>query len=135
MRHHQKELLNPAGEAPNAEETGPPRIEVLYFEGCPGFEKALSATEEAVALAGLSADVVPRAFVPDEDSGPPSKFASSPTILLDGEDLFPQAGGASCASCCRIYATPHGLRDHPTAAMVREALEKRSAVEKAKDHR
>lgn len=50
----------------------------------------------------------------------------SPTILFDGRDLFPVEspyGGLSAgASCCRVYATPEGLKSHPTREMVREAL-------------
>ena len=51
----------------------------------------------------------------------------SPTILVNGRDLFP-AGEASPAeaSSCRLYATPEGLKSYPTAAMVRDALERRT---------
>ena len=59
---------------------------------------------------------------PDDWSG----FPGSPTILVNGEDLFPAERGDARAASCRIYATPEGPKNHPSAAMVREALAERS---------
>jgi len=54
-------------------------------------------------------------------------FAGSPTIRVDGEDLFPaQRRDETHALSCRIYASPEGPKDHPTEAMVRAALRERS---------
>jgi hypothetical protein len=44
---------------------------------------------------------------------------------VNGEDLFPAERRATRAMSCRIYATPEGPKDHPTATMVREALVER----------
>ena len=48
----------------------------------------------------------------------------SPTIRVDGEDLFPVPERAGYALGCRMYATPEGLRGSPTTEMLREALAK-----------
>ena len=50
--------------------------------------------------------------------------AGSPTIFVNDRDLFPaDETFPTDASSCRLYATPQGLKSHPTAGMVREALE------------
>lgn len=72
-----------------------------------------------VAQEGLAAEILPVIPDPDDWSG----FPGSPTILVDGEDLFPvERHDLGRAASCRIYATPEGPKNHPTAAMVREAL-------------
>ena len=52
------------------------------------------------------------------------RFPGSPTIRVDGEDLFPVPERAEYALGCRIYASPEGLRGSPTTAMLWEALAK-----------
>ncbi len=63
-------------------------------------------------------------MTPDSDQW--SDFLGSPIILVNGEDLFPAERRSTRATSCRIYATPEGPKDHPTAPMVHEALLKRS---------
>lgn len=102
------------------------RIELLHFEGCPGSAEALSILEEVLVEEGISAEVTPVAIGPEDRLDSPG----SPTILVNSEDLFPvkERLGARAASC-RIYATPEGPKNHPTAAMVREALTRRFSEE------
>jgi hypothetical protein len=52
------------------------------------------------------------------------RFPGSPTIRVDGEDLFPVPERAGYALGCRMYTTPEGLRGSPTTEMLREALAK-----------
>jgi hypothetical protein len=95
------------------------RIELLHFEGCPGSAEALSILEEALAEEGISAEIEPIAVGPDSRLEP----HGSPTILVNGEDLFPvEEYPDTCAASCRIYATPEGPKNHPSSTMVREAL-------------
>jgi hypothetical protein len=56
------------------------------------------------------------------------RFPGSPTIRVDGEDLFPVPERAEYALGCRMYATPEGLRGSPTAEMVRASLAERNLV-------
>ena len=99
---------------------------VLSFEGCPGAKPTRDALVEA--LAGVSpGTVVETVEVSPEEaqgSGPSGSPLRSPTILVNGRDLFLEegAGGAQRVSC-RVYATPEGIKNHPTAGMVRAALE------------
>ncbi len=100
------------------------RIELLYFEGCPGFARTLSTLEKVVAEEGIAAEIVPVALGPHDRS----VFPGSPTVLVDGEDLFPvnRRDDAQGASSCRLYVTAEGPKNHPTAALVRAALVGRS---------
>jgi hypothetical protein len=50
------------------------------------------------------------------------RFPGSPTIRVDGRDLFPVPDRAEYALGCRMYATPEGLKGSPTAEMIEEAL-------------
>jgi hypothetical protein len=93
------------------------KIELLHFEGCPGFIETLGILHRVIAEAGLMARIVPVVLGP----GDRSDFSGSPSILVDGEDLF-SAGRSGRTMSCRIYFTPKGSKNHPTAAMVREAL-------------
>jgi hypothetical protein len=54
------------------------------------------------------------------------QFVGSPTIRLDGEDLFP-GGSEDYALGCRVYTTPEGLRGWPTGDMIGAALRQRGA--------
>ena len=48
-------------------------------------------------------------------------FAGSPTILVDGVDLFP-TGGRTSDLACRIYLTPNSLAGAPTQQQIEAAL-------------
>jgi hypothetical protein len=97
------------------------RIELLYFEGCPGSTQVLGTLENVVVQEGFSAEIL--SMIPNPDDW--SDFPGSPTILVNGEDLFPAERWATRATSCRIYATPEGPKNHPTATMVRKALVER----------
>lgn len=99
---------------------------MLYSEGCSGGEASAGVLREVLSetAPGTEIETVElssRAFF---ELGTPG----SPTILVNGRDLFP-AGEAppAAASCCRLYATPEGPKSHPTAGMVRDTL-RRSGV-------
>jgi hypothetical protein len=50
------------------------------------------------------------------------QFPGSPTIQVNGRDLFPAAQRRPWSLGCRMYQTPEGLRGTPTKTMLREAL-------------
>ena len=53
------------------------------------------------------------------------KFPGSPTIWVDGRDLFPVGEREGWGLGCRVYTTPEGLQGSPTAEMLRKALTKK----------
>ena len=103
------------------------RVEVLYFDGCPTYRAAQKILREVLAGEGVGADVA-LLKVGSEEEARRLGFPGSPTIRIDGRDLFPAAKRAGHALGCRVYATPEGLRGSPTPDMVRAALAERNLV-------
>lgn len=100
------------------------KVEVHYFDGCPGYRPAEETLKEVLADLGIEAGVELIA-VNTDDEAHRLRFPGSPTIRVDGRDLFPTPGREDWRLGCRVYATPEGLKGSPTAQMLREALETR----------
>ena len=99
------------------------RVEVLYFDGCPTYLVAEKTLRGVLAQEDVEAEVELVAVNSDEEVQR-LRFPGSPTIRVDGKDLFPVPERAGYALGCRMYATPEGLRGAPTTEMLREALAK-----------
>ncbi len=103
------------------------RVEMLYFDGCPTYR----AAEEILrrVLVQLDPDAkVELVGVNTDAEAQRLRFPGSPTIRVDGEDLFPVPDRAGYALGCRMYATAEGLKGSPTAMMLRAALAERNLV-------
>jgi len=103
------------------------RVEVLYFDGCPTYQAAEKILRRLLAQEGAEAEVELVAANTDEEARR-LRFPGSPTIRVDGEDLFPVPVRAGYALGCRMYATPEGLKGSPTPEMVRASLAERNLV-------
>ncbi len=99
------------------------RIELLYFDGCPTYRNAEAALRRVLAEEGVEAEVELVAVNTDEEARR-LRFPGSPTIRVDGRDLFPVKEREEWLLGCCVYATPEGLRGSPTTEMVRGALRK-----------
>ena len=94
------------------------QIEVLYFEGCPSWQYAWAALGTVLAESHCDASVRLRdatMMAPEELAG----FAGSPTIRIDGIDLFGYGGPAVMA--CRRY-DDNGGRGWPSMESLRTRL-------------
>lgn|SRR5919112_5656410 len=100
------------------------KVELLYFNGCPGYETAEKTLKGVLADEGREA-TVSRVAVNTDEEARRLRFPGSPTIRVDGRDLFPVPEQQDWRLGCRVYANPEGLRTSPTAEMLREALETR----------
>lgn len=60
-----------------------PRVELLWFQGCPNHEAAEALLHERMAALGVDVPIV-RIEVPDEETGIRVCFPGSPTIRVDG---------------------------------------------------
>jgi hypothetical protein len=99
------------------------RIELLWWEGCPSHPEALEDLERILEEEGVKADVDLVEIETDEQAQA-ERFAGSPTIRVDGEDLLPgEAGSRPFSLTCRIYRLRDG-RASPTPDPddLREAL-------------
>lgn len=101
------------------------RVEVLYFDGCPTYRAAEETLRGVLAQEDAEVELV---AVNSEKEAQRLRFPGSPTIRVDGEDLFPVPDRTRYALGCRMYATPEGLRRSPTAKMVRASLAERNLV-------
>ncbi len=97
------------------------KVEVLYFDGCPTYETATKTLRAVLAEEGLESHIEFVAVNSDEEARR-LRFPGSPTIRVDGKDLFPTSERDEWGLGCRVYATPEGLRGSPTAEMLRAAL-------------
>ncbi len=107
-------------------------VEVLYFDSCPTYERATKTLREVLAEEGMEAEIKLVAVNTDEEVQR-LQFPGSPTIWVDGEDLFPAGEREDWRLGCRVYATPEGLRGSPTAEMLREALKTKGATDANRD--
>jgi hypothetical protein len=99
-----------------------PRVEILYFGGCPNHEPARVLVERVAAELHLdpSIDLVE---VVDPDAAAELYFLGSPTIRVDGRDVEPGAEERhKFVLSCRVYRTERGLAGQPDEAWIREAL-------------
>jgi hypothetical protein len=99
-----------------------PRVEMLWWAGCPSWEQAREIVREEMAAAGLDpATLKLREMVGDEDAER-ERFPGSPTIRVDGRDVQDpgvQPGGLTC----RVYRLRDGrISALPDRADVRDAL-------------
>jgi len=94
-------------------------IALLYFDDCPNWKVA---DERLAAIAAERPDLtVSHHLVETLEEAERVGFHGSPSILVDGVDVFadPDAGvGLSC----RVYRSPDGLAGAPTVEQLRAAL-------------
>jgi hypothetical protein len=107
---------------------GVKKVEILYFDGCPTYKTAEKTLRRVLPEEGIDAEVELVAVNTDEEAKR-LRFPGSPTIRLDGQDLFPAPEREDWRLGCRVYATPEGLRGTPTVKMLREALTREGAVD------
>jgi hypothetical protein len=97
------------------------KIELLYFDGCPTYKQAQQGLSRALLEKGIESQIRLRAVTTNEEAQR-TQFPGSPTMRVDGRDLFPATENQAWGLGCRMYATPEGLRGTPTKALLREAL-------------
>jgi hypothetical protein len=96
-------------------------LEVLHIDDCPNWQDAGARASHALAALGRPDVIVEYRLVRTSADATLAGFAGSPTLTLDGEDIFP-SGGRTADLACRIYLTPHGFAGVPTQDQVTEAL-------------
>ena len=98
------------------------RVELLYFDGCPSYERFLPRLRELVAEAGIAGEVQLRR-VESPEAAVTERFLGSPTVRVDGVDVEPGADSrCDFGLKCRLYSTPDGLEGTPRTEWVDEAL-------------
>ncbi|WP_104125969.1 thioredoxin family protein [Cryobacterium sp. Y57] len=96
-------------------------IELLYIAGCPNSEQALRRLQHAVDKTMPSSTSIKTTLIDSAETAEKFPFAGSPTILVNGVDLFPKDGRTNDLAC-RIYLTPNGMARAPTQQQIEAAL-------------
>jgi len=96
-------------------------LEILHIDDCPNWREAGDRLREALACAGLGEMPIGFRLLRTAEDAAGTGFAGSPTITVDGTDLFPSNGRTSDLAC-RIYVTPSGLAGLPTVDQLIERI-------------
>ena len=87
-----------------SEQKMPAVVTLLYFEGCPLTPRVRQELSAAAAGLGLTLEEVDLARLP---AGDERLRYGSPTVLVDGRDVFGLPPSADAGLACRPY--PQGL--------------------------
>lgn len=95
------------------------KVSLLYFDSCPNWRVADQRL--ASLAAGYPALEVTRHRVETLEEAERLGFHGSPSILVDGVDVF-AAPGDGVGLSCRVYRTPDGHAGPPTIEQLQAAL-------------
>jgi hypothetical protein len=87
------------------------KVELLWWEGCPSYPETLADLERVLAAEGMPGEVQTVEIESDEQARR-ERFPGSPTIRIDGADIFP-AESEPFSLTCRVYRLRDG-RPSPT---------------------
>lgn len=88
------------------------RVELLWWEGCPSHPETLADLRRSLTDEGVEAEVE-MVEVESDEQARAERFPGSPTIRIDGEDIFPCDEPALFSLTCRVYRLRDG-RPSPT---------------------
>ena len=104
-----------------------PRVEILYFDGCPNHEGARELVEHVADELSLRPQIE-LVRVDHADDAAKLRFLGSPTVRVEGRDVEPGAEERhEFVFSCRVYRSERGLSGQPDEAWIRDALRKAAA--------
>jgi len=99
-----------------------PKVELLWWDGCPSLPETRALLEEVLAARGLDAEVEMHEVRSDAEAVELA-FPGSPTVRVDGRDIDPVGATSRPALTCRIYKLPDGrVSPVPSREQLEEAL-------------
>lgn len=96
------------------------KVELLHILHCPNAAIAEEHARTALDALGLTDVPVELVTIGTEIEAASTRFGGSPTLLVDGVDLFPTEPVRVLA--CRVYATENGFTGAPSVRQIEEAL-------------
>lgn len=95
-------------------------LEVLYFDGCPSYERLLPVLRALAAEHGLR---LSERRIADAAHAERMRFLGSPSVRVNGVDVEPGAHGRTDFGMnCRLYRSPDGQSGLPREEWIRRAL-------------
>ncbi len=99
-----------------------PRLELLWWEGCPSTDEALATLRSAAASLGVDPGSIEVREIESEADANRAEFVGSPTIRVDGADVQPPHD-EPVGLTCRVYRLRDGrVAPVPDPADVRAAI-------------
>ena len=89
------------------------RVELLWWQGCPSHEQALADLRAALADTGQDPAIAEAREIETDEDAEREAFLGSPTIRVDGSDLFEPGPSDVVGLSCRVYRLRDG-RSSPT---------------------
>lgn len=96
------------------------KITLLYFDGCPSWQSALKNLQTVIETEKIMAEIN-LVKIESPEQAQQEKFLGSPSIRVNGIDLWPEERDKYTLSC-RVYNTPIGIKGSPTVEMLRKRL-------------
>jgi hypothetical protein len=104
------------------------KIELLYFDGCPGYEALAPKLRELLANEGIETEINLRR-VESVEMADNEHFLGSPTVRVDGEDIEPGAGAREDFGLkCRLYRSGEGSSGLPPERWITSAIQRARPV-------
>ncbi len=98
------------------------RVELLVVADCPQEALAYARLRHALDETGHLDTSVETITVTTDTARDLPAFAGSPTIVIDGADLFSELASPGLELRCRLYPSATGLSGVPTLTALRSAL-------------
>jgi hypothetical protein len=99
-----------------------PRVELLWWEGCPSTPDAIAAVRDEMSRAGLDPESLEVREVRSDDAAEREGFVGSPTIRVNGNDVQPPSS-EPVGLTCRVYRLRDGrISPIPDRLDIRSAL-------------
>ncbi|MGH2981971.1 MAG: DF family (seleno)protein [Solirubrobacterales bacterium] len=105
-----------------------PEIELLWWQGCPSWERATQILREEMEAVGLDPASARVTEIETADDAERTDFPGSPTIRIDGSDFQPPGPDEPRGLTCRVYRRRDGR-----ASPLPDREDLRQALEKARD--
>lgn len=99
-----------------------PRVELLWWEGCPSTQKARDLLAAALVEHGLDPSLIEMREIETDADAEHERFVGSPTIRVGGVEVAP-ADDEPVGLTCRVYRTRDGRTSPvPDPQDIHEAL-------------
>lgn len=104
------------------------KIELLYFDGCPSYERLLPRLTQLLRDSGVEDEVELRR-VETLEAAERERFLGSPTVRINGKDVDPGAAARTDVGMkCRLYRSASGTSPLPPEEWIKDALTQAQAV-------
>ena len=97
------------------------RVSFLYYEDCPSHDVALERLREVMDEEGIP-DEVEVVKVETEEQARKLRFVGSPTIRVDGQDIYPPSDSRYALTCRAYRLADDRISPLPSKDMIRRAV-------------